>query len=76
MPPGRRRYTRTLIIRLHAAGGRNNAVHAQIFDHLPVVVEAVAHSPRGQCQPGRITFTEGLFTGATRFFSLTLAAAL
>ena len=41
MPPGRRRYTKRPSSLLEA-GGRNNAIRAEIFDHLPIVLEALA----------------------------------
>src|SRR5437660_10575920 len=37
--------------KLLAAGRRNDAIHSQIFHHLPIVIEAVAGNPRSQLQP-------------------------
>jgi hypothetical protein len=53
---------------LLTAGGRNRSVQTQIFDHLTVVVEAVAHSPRGQRQAGRRAFTERILNGCDQVF--------
>ncbi len=47
-----------------AAGGRNNAVQTEIFDHLPVVIETVAHCPCGERQAGRRAFAEGVLDGS------------
>src|SRR4051812_6208125 len=40
------------------AGGRNDPVHAQVLDHLAVVVEAVADLEGCHSAPGRLTGTE------------------
>src|SRR3954469_12130494 len=37
------------------AGGRDDAVHAQVLDHLSVVVEGVRDREAGQVQPRRFT---------------------
>ena len=37
--------------RLLAAGRRNNAIHAQVFHHLAVVIVGVGHRVNGKLNP-------------------------
>jgi hypothetical protein len=46
-----------------ATGGRHNAVHSQVFHHLPVMIEAVADDQSGQFEPRKRTFAKGALDG-------------
>ena len=46
--------------RLLTACGGNDAIHAQVFHHLPVMIGAVPYDANGQSQAVRATLAEGV----------------
>jgi hypothetical protein len=46
-----------------ATGGRDDAIHAQVFHHLAVVIEAMADDQSGHSEARGRSFAEGTFDG-------------
>src|SRR5437588_2017402 len=60
----RRSSAATIFVRrmaLGAAGWRDDAVHAQVLDHLAVVIEAVTDNQSRHSQTCCCSFTKGIF---------------
>src|SRR5579884_3776967 len=56
------------LLLLAPAGGRDNPVHAQVLDHLSVVIEAVADDEDRHSTAGGLPRTERALDGALKFF--------